>query len=238
MIIDVTDRFPLVDTTYRWKYDKAGIDADAIHHTATLFEALDLTQEQELAHLAVIYKYHVEYRGMGGIAYHGVSFKSGRRYKTAPWGRLGANVQFENDHLRGWAAVGLFNGRVPPRAQLEGLAELTLEGWRDLGYDVPAVPHLRYGGTSCPGDRWSEWVPKLPGLARRMREEQETMDQATFDKMYAVSARTVKVIPRDDAGKPVGGTKRTLANWVWRLRQRIERLEKTRLRRGDKVELK
>jgi len=173
MIIDVTDRFPLVDTTYRWKYDKADIDEDAIHHTATLFEADDLTPGQELAHLDVIYHYHVHYRGFGGIGYHGVSFKSGRRYRTAPWDRIGANVYSENDHLRGWAAAGYFHDRVPPQAQREGLAELMLEGSRDLGRDVAAVPHLKYGGTTCPGDRWREWVPRLPGLAQQMREERE-----------------------------------------------------------------
>lgn len=35
----------------------------------------------------------------------------------------------------------------------------------------PIYPHLHYGGTSCPGARWPEWVPQLAARAREMREE-------------------------------------------------------------------
>ena len=41
---------------------------------------------------------------------------------------------------------------------------------------VPTMPHRYWGGTTCPGDRWREWVPQL-------RKQAKEDDMATLPEM-------------------------------------------------------
>jgi hypothetical protein len=121
----VTARFALASVWWRGEYaSNADLTDIAIHHTQTLFLAANATEQDELNQLAVIYEYHYNVKGYGGIGYHGIAFPSGRAYLTAPLSRWGANVLGENDHIWGFAGVGDYTDSIPPVGVLHGLGEL------------------------------------------------------------------------------------------------------------------
>lgn len=124
MILNVTDRYPLVNEWWRGVYTPEDITDIVLHHTVMGELPADASLDDELAVLDCIYAFHVNTRGFGGIGYHGVAFPSRRAYLTCPLNRWGAHVAFENNHLWGFAAAGDYTNGVPPEGTLRGLAEL------------------------------------------------------------------------------------------------------------------
>ena len=173
-VIDVTARYPLADVWWRGAYGPEDITDIAIHHTMTGETPADASVDDELAVLDCIYAFHVNTRVFGGIGYHGVAFASGRSYLTCPLTRWGAHVADENNHLWGFAAAGDYTNGHPPVGILEGLRDLVF-----LAADVtlPLRPHLAWGGTSCPGAQWKEWVPWLRHVGAIAEEDDMTDEQ-------------------------------------------------------------
>jgi hypothetical protein len=100
--------------------------------------------------------------GNGGMPYHGVAFPSGRRYKTWPYDRWGANVDNGNADKLGFAGVFRHDG-PPSDAIQEGLGELVYTADDYVGAERPLRGHKRFIGqsTSCPGANDMLWVPFL-----------------------------------------------------------------------------
>ncbi len=49
-------------------------------------------------------------------------------------------------------------------------------------------PHLAYGGTTCPGERWREWVPQLRAAAL-LEEGMTPEDERKVQDMITASLR-------------------------------------------------
>lgn len=179
--IDVTNLFPIEDVWWR-RIDKPSRITDiAVHHTAGFYLLPNATQEEEINHLRMIHQYHIS-RGFGGIGYHCVVFPSGRTYKTCDYNRWGANVYLENDSVLGISAVGTFNTYIPQEIQLDGMGYGILDFWDYLNKEVICRPHRYWGGTTCPGTRYKEWVPGLVNRARALKEDNMPLNNE--DKEY------------------------------------------------------
>lgn len=133
----------------------------AVHHMTGVGPAPDATTGQEIGFLQGIDKFHRTTRGLDGIGYHIVAMASGRVYIVSRLDKYGAHVGGENDHLPGLALPGDYSVNIPSPKHLEGCREAVRYIYEYLGREVPTTPHLNWGGTTCPGDRWREWVPQL-----------------------------------------------------------------------------
>ena len=182
-IIDVTGRYPLASVWWRGIYSSADITDITLHHTAMGELPSTASEDDELAVLDCIYAFHVNTRGFGGIGYHGVGFPSSRAYLTSPMTRWGAHVADENNHLWGFAAAGNHTNSIPSQGTLEALAELIANADGMKGTELPLRPHLYWGGTTCPGNRWQEWVPQLRDY---IQEEEMPLSQGDLDLIARV----------------------------------------------------
>lgn len=96
----------------------------------------------------------------------------------------------------------------------------------------PIRPHLAYGGTTCPGDRWREWVPQLQEDGMSLQELEAELEKLRQDATLGdakIRANLVKL--RADA-----------TNADSDIRARLDALEgqtpTAGLKRGDTVELR
>ena len=173
-IIDVSSRYPIS----RPLYNLSAIDAIAIHHSVTRTLPATASQAEEIAVLDAIHRYHLGTAQLGGFAYHGAAFPSGRAYKTTTWARWGANVKGENDHLLGLVAIGTYTTTKAPLTLIGGLAELVDGVDKMLRRKVALRSHGRiYGGwtsTACPG-----LVNKQVASIRSLIQEEDD-DMPTF----------------------------------------------------------
>lgn len=183
-VIDVTHQFHIPLEYPRLRMQRGRVDGVAVHHTAVLWPRPDATNEEELNHIRAIDRYHREVRGFGGFGYHLIAFPTRRIYLVTPLTQWGAHVYQHNDHLYGIALAGLFPTTVPGNEQLEATAVGINHIFEFLGHEVRISPHRRWGGTSCPGDRWQGWVPTLAGIAEEFRQEDD-MDEATVRRIVA-----------------------------------------------------
>lgn len=209
----------------------------AVHHWTGWTPPETWTADEEIAYILRIDQYHRTGRGLDGIGYQLAPFPSGRVYVVSRLDRYGAHVGHENAHLIGIGLPGTFHIKTPAPKHLEATARAVGYIYDYLGRDVPTRPHLAWGGTNCPGDRWPEWVPQL----RVQALQEDDMDQETFNQMARKFMLEYPMFPRDDEGNRWHTTQRPMVNWLYQLRDLIDKNQKAiaqRLKRGDKVELK
>ena len=178
-IIDLTSRYPL--PSFWWRGVRSGpgdVTTYALHYIDDegTVPGPDATQAEEIAYLDAIHRYHLAV-GYGGFGYHLAAFASGRVYLCTPLNRWGANGLGWTDEVIGVLLV--FVGHViPPLSTREAAAKAveysddTYVGRSPLR---PTKGHGELVATSCPGDRWQEWVPNLRELTKEdeMTNEEE-----------------------------------------------------------------
>ena len=71
---------------------------------------------------------------------------------------------------------------VPGDKQMEAAAVGINHIFAFLGREVEIGPHRKWGGTTCPGDRWRGWVPTLAVIAQEFRQEDDNMMKMRFVK--------------------------------------------------------
>jgi len=139
----------------------------AIHHSVTEIGPA-ATEEQELAHVRTIDRYHVQL-GYQGYGYHLTAFPSGRSYLCGDLAGQRAHVEGRNHELIGIVAIGNFVGRLPEAAQLHALQEC-LDFARQTYGNLPIKGHndwaLPGDGTACAGAlngyQWGQPLPPVP----------------------------------------------------------------------------
>ena len=167
---------------------KGAVDAIAVHHMTGWNPPPDATVEQEMHFLQDIDDYHRYIRGLDGIGYHIVPMASGRIYIVSRLDRYGAGVGGENNHLLHLALPGDYTDELPSPQHLRAAAEATGHLLDYLGRLVPTIPHLLWGGTTCPGARWREWVPDLTKPTSREEEDDMKLLFYKYAKTGAVYA--------------------------------------------------
>ena len=138
----------------------------AVHHMTGTGPPASASVGDEINFLVNIDAYHRGGRGLDGIGYHIVPMASGRIYITSRLDRYGAHVGYENNHLLGLALPGDYTSQLPAPGHLAAAAEAVKFLYGYLGREVPTTPHLNWGGTTCPGVGWREWVPQLQAAAQ------------------------------------------------------------------------
>ena len=152
---------------------KGAVTDIAIHHWTGWTPPETWTAGEEMAYIRRIDGYHRAGRGLDGIGYHLCPFPSGRIYITSRPDRYGAGVGGHNNHTLHIGLPGSFHASPPSLQHLAATVEAVRAGYDYLGRVVPTTPHLAWGGTTCPGARWREWVPQLQELAAQTLEEDE-----------------------------------------------------------------
>ena len=137
----------------------------AIHHWTGWTPPETWTANEEIAYIRRIDEYHRTGRGLDGIAYHLCPFPSGRLYITSRLDCYGAGVYRKNNCTLHLALPGSFRSHVPSPRHLAATVEAVQFAYDYLERDVPTTPHSYWGGTTCPGERWPEWVPQLRAAA-------------------------------------------------------------------------
>lgn len=140
---------------------KESVTDIAVHHMTGTGPPPDATSGQEIGFLGGIDRFHRNIRGLDGIGYHVVPMASGRIYVVSRLDRYGAGVAFENNHLLHLALPGDYSTELPSPEHLSACREAVRYIYEYLGREVPTTPHRFWGNTTCPGDRWAEWVPQL-----------------------------------------------------------------------------
>ena len=183
----------------------------ALHHWTGWLPPETWTANEEIAYIRRIDEYHRTGRGLDGIGYHLAPFPSGRVYIVSRLDYYGAHVGYENNHLIGVGLPGSFRSHVPSPRHLAATVEAVQFVYDYLGRDVPTTPHFYWGGTTCPGERWPEWVPQL--WAAALQEDDMTPEEVRD----IVRAMTFE--PTEN-NRPVAAGRR-LDQWLGILRQNI-----------------
>jgi len=211
---------------------KGAVTDIAVHHMTGWNPPPDATVEQEIRFLQGIDKWHRSSRGLDGIGYHIVPMASRRIYIVSRLDRYGAGVGYENGHLLHLALPGDYTSQLPTPEHLAAAVAGVRVAYDHLEAFAPTTPHLYWGGTTCPGARWREWVPQLRAAAL----EEEEMDQAEFNKMYAEAVKDALVVARDDDKNPIGGL-HTVGYYLYCVRQLQAQAKAAGIKRGDTVKL-
>ena len=150
----------------------------------------DASVEWEIRFLQGIDEWHRSSRGLDGIGYQLCAMASRRVYIVSRLDRYGAGVGYENNHLLHLALPGDYSSQLPAPRHLVAAVEAVRYAYAYLGRGVPTTPHLYWGGTTCPGARWREWVPQLHDAAT---EE----DNMTPEQFKTITDLLRKIIDRD-----------------------------------------
>lgn len=158
--IDLRDSIPGDSYNWGWNRPLSQVKYLAIHHTA----GPDTQSPTEIAN------YHINHNGWGGIGYHFLISKDGTVYYVGDIGTARANVLNLNEQVIGICLVGNFtSGRVPSSQQLDSahlLSDFFINNYPDLinvsSWEV-VCGHKELPGqsTTCPGDNWPAWRPKI-----------------------------------------------------------------------------
>jgi hypothetical protein len=170
----------------------------SIHHTVTRPPADD--PAAELDSIMAVHNYHRDVMAFGGHGYHAACFESGR------WWLVNANTDIaragvgnRNTKLYHIAAYGTYSNSVPPDGMLYALSS-ALEFARDRYGDKPWGGHRDYMlpgfETTCPGNKWQEWVPTLG---------QEEEDMSPEDREWFELIKNVLSYVRDGQGNVLTG---------------------------------
>jgi len=188
-MIDLRSRIP---SGYTGRFTIPNLDeveAIAVHHSVSGWvwnpltqqytgqawnEAVDVPQEVEIAHLLAIDRWHTS-QGYGGFGYHMAAFPSGRRYLCGSLNTARAHVASLNKYFLGLVLIGDFTDAVPLDTHLVAASGCVGYAWGELGRELPCVAHrmIRLQNTTCPGNRWREWLPLIEKEEDMITIEQE-----------------------------------------------------------------
>lgn len=158
--IDLRDTIPGDSFNWSWVRSLNQVNYLAIHHTAG-------PDSQTPAQIA---NFHINSNGWGGIGYHFLIDKSGIVYYVGDISTARANVANLNDQVIGICLIGNFTeGRVPTSEQFDSvnkLCDFFINNYPALvnvnSWDaVRGHKDLPGQSTTCPGDNWPNWRPKI-----------------------------------------------------------------------------
>lgn len=179
-MIDLRSRIP---SGYTGRFTIPNLDeveGIAVHHSVSGGDwgwlAHDRTQKEEVNHLLAIDRWHSPpNNNWGGFGYHVAAFASGRVYLAGSLNTARAHVASLNKRFIGLVLIGDFTDAVPLESHLEAARE-GVAFIRDFyGRALPLAPHrmIRLQNTTCPGNRWREWMPLLEKEEDMITIEQE-----------------------------------------------------------------
>lgn len=164
----------------------------AAHHDAVAFDDIDknfngTTIDEERARMAASYRWHTKFfpqptplQGWNGrygwnwpgMGYHIYVFPSGRIYLVGPLETVRAHVAYRNTPLAGIVFAGDFTDELPAIGSVLAGGAAILWIWAQVERIIPTEGHRWHAvegwETSCPGDTYAEWVPKLQETAARL----------------------------------------------------------------------
>lgn len=158
--VDLRDPIPGDSYNWSWVRPLSQVKFLAIHHTA----GPDTQTPTEIAN------FHINSNGWGGIGYHFLIDKNGTVYYVGDISTARANVANLNDQVLGICLIGSFiSGKEPTSAQLDSahkLCDFFINNYPDLtnlsSWDqVRGHKELPGQSTTCPGDNWPGWRPRL-----------------------------------------------------------------------------
>ena len=185
-MIDIRDRIPS-GYTGRYELNMANVEAVVIHHSVSGMASsgihwndyADAPVEQETEHLLAIDRWHSPpNNNWGGFGYHAAAFASGRAYLVGSYNTARAHVASQNNKFVGVVLIGDFTDSVPTerhvQAAKQGVADIRAFYGRRLPVKAHRVVQLPQYPTSCPGNKFQVWVPRL--------EEEEAMPTFTEEQ--------------------------------------------------------
>lgn len=171
-MIDIRHLIPSAYTGRFTINDISLVEYIAVHHTVshiTWNTRTVVTQMTEIQHLLDIDAMHRAW-GLGGIGYHAAAFASGRAYKLSDYNLGRAHISKMNHRGIGVVLIGNFTNAVPLPSHLAAtrdcIADIRQRYQEFLGANAPnliveAHRNIRLQNTTCPGNTWEEWGPKL-----------------------------------------------------------------------------
>lgn len=184
----------------------ADVTGGTVHHTVTRTPTAAWTEDEELAVLDAIDRYHRERHwrdrfgnlvSLGGFAYHLAVFPSRRAYYVTPLGMRGAHIAWLNHRYLSIVLIGTFTVVAPVSPQV--VTAIDGRFWIEdaIGKTIPWAGHRDLADnrspTSCPGNTWRTWVPVI-ATAREARNmytdaELDARFKAIGDRLDAIDAR-------------------------------------------------
>lgn len=161
IVTDLRARYP---STYS-RRPLSAITNIGVHHSATDTLPVNATEEQEIAALDSIHRYHATvYRG---IAYPMCVFPSGRIYLTGAWDTIRYLVGGDgNITTLGLLMHGDFSDEPPGEVQIDAARRLIANSRYQLGNgSLPVEGHRDLSATQCPGNTWPQWKDRLMGTS-------------------------------------------------------------------------
>ena len=158
--VDIRDSIPGDSFNWSWVRPLSEVKYLAIHHSASPDNQTSL----EIAN------YHINNNDWGGIGYHFVITKDGTVYYVGDISTARANVVNLNEQVLGICLVGNFtSGSEPSSEQIDSVHKLCnffINDYSDLSNinswdNVAAHKDLPGQATTCPGDDWPSWKPKI-----------------------------------------------------------------------------
>ncbi len=165
----------------------------AIHYDAVNFGGT--TVDEERARMQATFNWHTKFYRSGwdsaphtgtegwnwpGIGYHFYVFPSGHIYEVGRLSIIRAHVHDRNQQLVGVTLAGNFILQPPVVGSLlgAGAAVHYIWGWR--GKVLPVKGHRQWAvpghGTSCPGDTYEDWLPKVDTIASTLAAARDEVD--------------------------------------------------------------
>lgn len=158
--IDLRSVIPGDNYNWSWIRPLSQVNYLAIHHSA----GPDTQTPDEIAN------YHINSNGWGGIGYHFLISKDGSVYYVGDISTARANVANLNEQVIGICLIGNFTqGKLPTDEQYlsaHNLCEFFINNYPDLSNvtsweAVKGHKELPGQATTCPGDNWPNWRPKI-----------------------------------------------------------------------------
>ena len=158
--VDLRDTIPGDCFNWSWVRPLSQVNYLAIHHSA----GPDSQTADDIAN------YHINSNGWGGIGYHFLIGKDGTVFYVGDISTARANVANLNEQVIGSCLIGNFtSGREPSSEQLDSahkLCDFFISSYPDLSNvtswdSVRGHKELPGQSTTCPGDNWPAWRPKI-----------------------------------------------------------------------------
>lgn len=164
----------------------------AAHHDAVAFQDVDrnfngTTIDEERARMQASYNWHTKFfpqptpiQGWDGrygwnwpgMGYHIYVFPSGRIYLIGTLQTVRAHVAYRNTPLAGIVFAGDFTTLRPAIGSILAGGAAILWLWALIERIIPTEGHRWHAvegwETSCPGDTYAEWVPRLEQTAAKL----------------------------------------------------------------------
>jgi len=178
MMIDIRHRIPSGHSGRFTIPNLDEVEGIAVHHSVSGWawlpetrkytchwnDAVDIPQEAEVAHLLAIDRWHsLPNNDWGGFGYHIAAFASGRWYYVGSLNTARAHVAGLNPRFMGLVLIGDFTSAVPRESHLAAAKEGVAFICEFYERKLPTEAHrlIRNQTTTCPGNTWEEWGPKL-----------------------------------------------------------------------------